>query len=78
MITIHPCATGLTSDAVVITLYNTVISLKNLNHLHAGQLGIAISSFLVVSLGGVLCGITLGLLTSVAAKYCNRVRGMIT
>ena len=63
------------TDAVVITMYNTVTVFAGSDVIHLSEILMAIMSFLVVCSGGIFVGLFAGAISSLVSRSTTHVRG---
>ena len=63
------------SDAVVVTMYNTMTTFAAASNVEAGEILMAIASFITVTGGGVLVGSIYGALTSLFTRFTEKTQG---
>ncbi|XP_013773485.2 Na(+)/H(+) exchanger protein 7-like [Limulus polyphemus] len=65
---------SLLNDAVTVVLYTMMVGLSSTQYITAGQIALGGASFLCVSLGGLLIGVLMGVITALVTKQTQHVR----
>ncbi|XP_022254771.1 Na(+)/H(+) exchanger protein 7-like [Limulus polyphemus] len=65
---------SLLNDAVTVVLYTMMVGLSSTPYITAEQIALGVASFLCVSLGGLLIGIVMGVITALVTKQTQHVR----